>query len=403
MRKLLQINSVANQGSTGKIAEQIGRIAIQHKWESYIAYGRGTPKSESHLVRIGNNADICFHVLQSRLFDNHGRVSVGATKELINTISLIKPDVIHLHNIHGYYLNYELLFDYLADYNCPLIWTLHDCWAFTGHCAFFDYPPCDKWTHHCEHCPSRHSYPTSFFLDQSRENYNRKREAFLQPTNLTLVPVSNWLDKLLNKSFLRDVPSRVIHNGVDTNVFRPFGRQDSSRKVFRIISVAYNWSEPRKGLNDLIELRRRLSSDFTITIVGLNENEKRSLPEGITGIIRTSNQEELAKLYSMSDALVLPTYEDNFPSVILESLASGTPVVTYDTGGCSEALNDKVGCIVPKGDLDFLTQSILSLREKTFSRALCREWALENFDERKCYESYFDLYNRLLDNSTSLV
>ena len=396
MKKLLQINTVANQGSTGRIVEQIGRLAIQRGWESYIAYGRGTPKSVSNLIRVGNIFDVQFHAIQTRLLDNHGRASVRATERLIKTIDHVSPDIIHLHNIHGYYLNYGVLFNYLAVINRPVIWTLHDCWAFTGHCVFFDYPLCDKWTSHCEACPSKRTYPSSFFLDQSKKTFELKRFYFHLPSNLTLVPVSEWLDALLKNSFLRDFPSQVIHNGVDTTVFQPSEPDSNSKGKFNILSVANNWSEPRKGLRDLIELRKRLSDDYSITIVGLNEKEKRYLPDGIIGITRTSNQIELSRLYSKADVFVLPTYEDNYPNVIIEALASGTPVIVYNTGGCSEALTEKVGVTVRKGDLAAMVHSIESMRNKPLSKIHCREWALDQLEEGRCYESYFELYDKVL-------
>lgn len=398
MLSLFQINVVANQGSTGKIAEQIGVLAKIKGWESSLAYGRGNPKSELELFRISNRIDVMMHALQTRLFDRHGLASISTTKKLIKRIEAIKPNIIHLHNIHGYYLNYELLFEFLAFYNKPVVWTLHDCWPFTGHCAFFDYPKCDKWKTHCDNCPAKRAYPSSLFLDRSKKNFDDKRKSFLKPKKLILVPVSEWLNGLLKESFLADVPSTVIHNGIDLRVFSENKLQEIDRESFHIISVANNWSEPRKGLKDILALREILPPEYKITVVGVKDDEKKRLPPGVLGITNISNQKELALLYASSDVFILPTYEDNYPTVILESLASGTPVITYNTGGCSEAINEQVGFSVPKGDIRALASAIKSIKENPISKDRCREWAIERFDNMKCFEAYFELYNSLLVN-----
>lgn len=219
MPTLFQINVVANWGSTGRIAEEIGQMAIKCGWKSYIAYGRGKPKSQSKLIRIGNEVDMYRHALISRLLDNHGLNSNKATRKLIDRIRDIKPDIVHLHNIHGYFLNYALLFDFLKDAGIPIVWTLHDCWSFTGHCAHFTFAKCDKWINGCYSCPQINTYPTSFFRDRSKQNYEDKRKSFTSVPNLTLVPVSDWLAGLLKKSFLKEYTIHRIYNGVDLNKF----------------------------------------------------------------------------------------------------------------------------------------------------------------------------------------
>ena len=398
MLSLFQINVVANQGSTGKIAEQIGVLAKIKGWRSSLAYGRGNSKSDLELFRVSSRVDVMMHALQTRLFDKHGLASISTTKKLIKRIGTVKPDIIHLHNIHGYYLNYELLFEFLAFYNKPVVWTLHDCWSFTGHCAFFDYPKCDKWRTHCEKCPAKRAYPSSLFLDRSKNNCDDKRESFLKPEKLVLVPVSEWLNGLLKESFLADVPSTVIHNGIDLSVFSENKPQEVDRHSFHVISVANNWYEPRKGLKDILALREILPAEYQISVVGIDDAEKKRLPPGILGIKKISNQKELASLYASSDVFILPTYEDNYPTVILESLASGTPVITYNTGGCSEAINEQVGIVVPKGDIRALASAIISIKENPLSRDKCKKWAEERFDNEKCFNAYFELYNSLLVN-----
>ena len=221
MPKLLQVNVVANSGSTGKIAENIGKLAIKNGWECYIAYGRGKPKSSSHLIRIGNNWDMYMHGIQSRLFDNHGLASVGATRRFIEEIEGLKPDVIHLHNIHGYYLNYKLLFEYLATINTPVVWTFHDCWSMTGHCSHFDATGCNRWQSECYDCPLKGEYPASMFMDASKRNFRLKKRLFSSVKDMTIVAVSQWLADIVEKSYMADYPIRVINNGVDVEVFQP--------------------------------------------------------------------------------------------------------------------------------------------------------------------------------------
>ena len=264
MPTLFQINVVANWGSTGRIAEEIGQMAIKCGWKSYIAYGRGKPKSQSKLIRIGNKVDMYRHALISRLLDNHGLNSNKATRKLIDRIRDIKPDIVHLHNIHGYFLNYALLFDFLKDAGIPIVWTLHDCWTFTGHCAHFIFIGCDKWKVGCKHCPQKLSYPTSWLCDRSHRNYKIKKMVYTSIPNLILVPVSDWLAGLLRFSFMKEYSIRRIYNGVDLMTFSPQGNTLQLRRRigviqrYMLIGVASVWSA-RKGLADFVALRRKLS------------------------------------------------------------------------------------------------------------------------------------------------
>lgn len=390
--RLLQINVTANWGSTGKIAEEIGKVAIDNGWESWIAYGRGNPTSKSNLIRIGNDFDMKVHAVQSRLFDNHGLASRKVTKKFIERIKEIKPDIIHLHNIHGYYLNYPLLFDYLKEWGGPVVWTQHDMWAITGHCAFWGIEECPKWKTECEHCPRLNTYPKSIWLDKSKYNFNLKQKTFSSLPNLTLVPVSNWLSDLLGQSFLSNIPRKVIYNGVDVSTFKPSGNGDGKY----VISVASIW-EDRKGLSDFYKLRSLLPNDIGIVLVGLSKDQIKNLPNGIDGIERTSSKEKLASLYSSALALVNPTYDDNFPTVNIEALASGTPVITYNTGGSPEAINSETGYVVKRGDVAGLAESIIDICNSDYriKKTLCRERALELFASDKNYMEYLKLYKML--------
>lgn len=393
MPKLLQINATANWGSTGRIAEQIGLAAMDAGWESYIAYGRDCNPSESQLIKVGSRFGIYMHVLKARFFDKAGLGSFVATKRLIRTIEKIKPDIIHLHNIHGYYINYNLLFQYLGKANVDVVWTFHDCWAFTGHCSHFVTAKCDRWMTQCYDCPLMKQYPRSVLIDRSRENYLQKKALF-SSINLTVISVSDWMKSLVEKSFLNKASLKVIQNGVDLTVFKPVSVPD--RGAFRVLAVSNVWNKD-KGLNDLIALRNYLDDRFAICVVGLTPEQIKQLPEGIEGMTRTSSVEELVEVYSSADVLVNPTYADTFPTVNLEALACGTPVITYQTGGSPEAVDENTGVVVPQGDVKALADAVMRMKDTPLSRNACRARAEEHFDKDKCFRKYIELYEELLN------
>ncbi len=403
MHKLLQINITANWGSHGKIAEDIGNLALAKGWESYLAYGRWFNPCKSKLIHVGSSFDEKCHGLQSRLFDNHGLASVNATKKFIYEAEQIKPDIIHLHNIHGYYLNYPLLFDYLKKAKVPVIWTLHDCWPFTGHCAFFDFAGCERWKEGCfSPCPCKSEYPKTLLFEATKRNYQLKKEIFNSIDNLTLIPVSDWLEGLLQESFLKRCSVHVIKNGIDINVFKPID-SIAVRKKYEIadypylIGVASVW-EKRKGFDDFLKLVKDIPEKMKLVLVGLDK-EKLSIAKrnGIVGIPRTENVHELAALYSGAEMFLNLTYEDNYPTTNLEAMACGTPVLTYRTGGSPEAISPETGWVVEKGDLEAVKDIILSIPQNNISmRNACRKRAEEFFDKSKCFEEYVKLYEALM-------
>ena len=395
MPKLLQINATANWGSTGRIAEQIGEAAMSRGWESYIAYGRAQNPSSSKLIEIGTMVGKAFHLLNSRLLDRDGLGSKVATERLIRQIDSIRPDVVHLHNIHGYYVNYEILFDYLSAKKIHVVWTFHDCWAFTGHCAHFMTTGCTKWKTGCFTCPLKREYPKSWGADRSQKNYDLKKRLFVELPNLTIVPVSKWMDEIVSESFLGNKKRTVIYNGIDIGKFN--SQHERNKSTFSVLAVSNIWNAD-KGLNDLLELRSKLSSEFELYIVGLSKKQKGLLPPGICGIERTQNVGELVNLYSSADVLVNPTYADTFPTVNLEALACGTPVVTYKTGGSPEAIDENTGVVVEQGDIQGLADAIIGLKERPLSRDACRSRAEKYFDKDKCFEKYIDLYESLLSS-----
>ncbi len=388
MPTLLQINTVVNTGSTGRIAEEIGKIAISRGWKSYIAYGRGKPQSESQLIRIGNDWDMYSHILQSRLFDNHGLASKNATEKFIKQIERIKPDVIHLHNIHGYYLNYEILFQYFAHIDTPIIWTLHDSWALTGHCACYE---CADFDADCKSCHYIHSYPKSLFLSRSKKNKENKKKVFTSVNRMTIVTVSKWLESCVKKTFLNKYPIKTIYNGIDTQIYRPLPYLKQNVKT--LLSVANIWSE-RKGLKDIIALREHLPFEYQIILIGLSKKQIQNLPPGITGIPRTDSQLELARYYSNADVVLsLSTYE-TFGLTVAESLACGTPVVVYNITSPPELVTNDIGRVVNIHDIEGVKSAIIDLcnTEKEYWVNTCRSKAIKLYNESCNYLQYFNLY-----------
>lgn len=404
--KLLQINVAANWGSHGRIAEEIGLEAMAQGWESYIAYGRYANPSKSHIVKIGDLFDHCLHGAQSLLLDRHGLASCGPTKKLIREIEQIKPDLIHLHNIHGFYLNYPILFRYLSTVDIPVVWTLHDCWAFTGHCAWPIHGHCDRFQEQCCHCPLQSKgYPKSFLLDRSRSNFKLKKRYFRSLQDLHLVTVSRWLEQQVRLSFMQDMDIRTIYNGLDTEVFRPSGTPptsvtDGHPLVLGVCNAWYDW----KGLDDMAALRELLPDDYEVMVVGVNEDQMHRLPEGITCIRRTDSVSQLAEIYSQADVFVNPSKVESFGMTTAEALSCGTPSIVYDTSACPEVVDNLTGRVVPLGDINALAKAVMeicSLPGREAMRQACRERAIRLFNRQDRYKEYLQLYNEVLQNHQS--
>lgn len=399
MPTLLQINVTANWGSTGKIAEQIGLCAMEHGWKSYIAYGRMMNPSKSKLIKIGSQIDVYEHYVESKFLDNEGLASRHATIKFIEKIEEIKPDIVHLHNIHDHYLNYKLLFTYLAKLNIPVIWTQHDQWATTGHCMY-TVCECERWKEDCHDCP----LSRWFSWDRSRRNYQLKKLLMAEIKSLTIVPVSEWLGNIIRQSHLKTRPIQVIHNGIDIHTFSPqvttiYERYGICPGKIIILGVAAVWDE-RKGLRDFYALAERLDKErYAFVIIGkLTEN--KSVKDNCCQMVfidRTQNALELAQWYSAASIFVNPTYQDNYPTTNLESLACGTPVITYKTGGSPEAIDEKTGIVVEQGDVNGLAEAIMKLKTSPLSAEDCRKRAEEHFDKNKCFEKYIELYTHLIN------
>lgn len=399
-KRLLQIDSCLVTGSTGRITESVARLAQKQGWECYIVHGGRYVKRPSCMKDIQSVSPTgeYLHYAESLLFDNHGLASRHATKMVIEQIKEIKPDVVQLHCVHGYYLNYKILFDYLNSTNIPVVWTFHDCWAFTGHCAHFVTAGCEKWKTGCYDCPLKGDYPKSF-VDCSKRNYDLKKRLFCANQNLYIVPVSDWMAGFVRDSFLKDKDITVIKNGVDLSVFKPVS-MPADGKV-RILGVSGVWYK-EKGLYDFYKIRRLLDSDqYEIIMVGLNKEQLKDLPEGIKGIEHTESVQELAELYSSATVFVNPTYADTFPTVNLEALACGTPVITYRTGGSPEAVTSDTGWVVEQGNVENVVSIIKSFEHKDkivikTQREACRDRAEQEFDKNICFEKYVQIYNYVL-------
>lgn len=387
--KVLMINSVCGILSTGRICTDIAKILISQGHEVKIAYGRGEVPTEYKdiAVKIGTNFDIKTHAILSRVFDTAGFHSKKATKDFIKWVKEYDPDVIHLHNLHGYYINLPILFDYLKASNKKIFISLHDCWTFTGHCSHFDNEGCQKWQNGCFKCALKNAYPKSLIFDNSKCNYLKKKELFSNLKNVTFIVMSKWLENIVKKSFLKDYPLKVIPNGIDLSVFKPTPstiRQDYNLNDKTVVlGVASSWNKD-KGLFDFYKLSQKLKDKYKVVLVGLSKQQLSELPSNVLGFEKTNNLVELAKFYSMADVFVNLTYNDTFPTVNMESQACGTPAITYKTGGSPDNVLN-VG-VVEKGNIDAVIELITS---GEYKKSIIDA---KNFDKQVNYLKYVETY-----------
>ena len=400
MKKLLQINPVIKENtSTGKIMRTLGELAQAAGWESYVAYSRardGVPPHSSRLVPVGNKADLLLHWVATRLFDAHGLASRLATRRFVARLRELNPDVIHIHNIHGYFLNYKILSRALAQMGKPVVWTVHDCWLYTGHCYHYASAGCERWKTGCHHCPQKKAFPASWLLDRSRRNWEDKKKAFCSIPGLTLVTVSRWMKGEIARSFLGGVRCEVIHNGIDVDTFRPSPSAETALAYGTYyLAVTSIWL-PEKGLQDLEKLSSVLDADERLVVVGKRPSGHR-FPRNVVCLERTADAAALAVLYTEAVALVNPTWQDNYPTVNLEAISCGTPVVTYRTGGSVESIVPDTGFVVEQGDVEGLYARLQDIRKQDREqwRSSCRDHALRNFDKQLALGEYLKLYESL--------
>ena len=371
---------------------------MNHGWDSYIAYGRCANPSQSHLIRIGSTFNTYEHFAENRFLDNEGLASRCATYKFVREVEDIKPDLIHLHNIHDHYLNYPILFDYLAKSGVPVVWTQHDCWAFTGGCKYYELLGCAQWKQECLICPQNRA----FLLDRTKMQYNLKKEKINQVKNLTLVPVSAWLENELRASFLKHYDIVPIFNGVDINLFNSIDgslvREKygfGSKKI--LLGVANIWEE-RKGLSDYIQLAKLLNDDYRIVLLGLSNSQIKCLPTNIIGIKRTEDILEMVQLYSTADIVLNLSYEETFGLTTVEGMACGTPGIVYDLTASPELISPSTGIVVKGGDIKAVKDAIYRISDnpKSYYSINCRKKVMDLYDKDKCFEKYITLYGNLL-------
>ena len=367
--KYLFINSVAGFGSTGRIAAEKCRELMKEGHECVLAFGREKANCDDiPTVQIGTSLDVKLHGVRNRLLDDHGFGSKAATRRFLNWVKEYDPDVIWLHNVHGYYIHIGLLFAYLRSCGKKIIWTLHDCWAFTGHCAYFDFACCDKWKTGCHDCPQKGSYPASRGLDNSRKNYVRKKQLFTGIPDVTLTVPSYWLESRVRKSFLKDYPVEVVYNTINRDIFKPtpgdFRKKHALDGKTILLGVASVWDE-RKGLRDFVALSEMMDETYQIVLIGLSPEQIASLPKAVLGLPRTNSMQELVAAYTEADIFVNPSYEETFGMTAMEARCCGTEAIVYQDTACEEIVNQFGGIAVPKGP-EHLYAAIQNLRkEKT--------------------------------------
>lgn len=400
--KIVSINTF-NIGSTGKIMLQLADEARKEGLEYFTCCPRARDnykKQVEHQIFIGNRALRNVHGILSKITGMEGLFSIASTANFLRRIDSIKPNIVHLHNIHGSYINYPLLFWYIKKNHIRVLWTLHDCWPFTGRCPHFITAKCEKWKNKCYSCTYPKSEYPSAKLDTSKINYSIKKRVFCNVDDLTIITPSEWLAGLVKESFLKEYSVRVINNGIDLNVFKPYKNSfrdnySIKKKQIMLLGVAFNW-DYRKGIDVFIKLAERLDDNYVIVIVGTNEETERKLPDNIIAIRRTENQRQLAEIYSAADIFINPTREDNYPTVNMEAIACGTPVITFRTGGSPEMIDDGCGKVVDVDDVDGLVNNIKDI--KTWDIEVTKNRCCENalrFASYRSIQKYIMLYKNV--------
>ena len=390
--KVLQINSMAKNGCIARIAYGINNAIVDKGYKCAIAFGRGEEVKDIDTIKIGSTIDVYIHTLYSRVFDKQGFASIKSTKEFIKIVKNYSPDIVHLHNIHGNYINVKILFEGLKELNIPVVWTLHDCWAFTGHCVYYDYVNCHKWKKGCFKCPRKLDYPKSYIVDNSKSNYRVKNEIFTSIKDMVIVTPSEWLKREVKKSFLKEYKVHVINNGIDLNAFK-FRKDNLKEKLgindeIVILGVANQWHDI-KGFQEFRKLSHMLDKRFKLVMVGgITRKQKKQLSSKTIVINKTDSIEELSRIYSTADIFLNPTHEDNFPTTNLEALACGTPVITFNTGGSIEAIDSTCG----KELLDLLK----NFQKNNFKREDCINKS-KDFNQLIKFKEYVNLYENILN------
>lgn len=402
--RIVQINGGA-KGSTGKIMMGIAEVARAQGHEVMCASPITTTNRDAGedcgYYRIGTFNSRRLNVALARITGFNGCFAWFETYKLLKKIDEFKPDIIHLHNLHDSYINLPMLFSYIKKHNVPTVWTLHDCWSFTGQCPYFTIAKCDRWKAGCHNCPQYKEYPASLY-DNTKKMWQLKKKWFTGVKNMTIVTPSEWLAGLAKESYLKEYPIQVINNGIDLDMFKP--THSNFREQYGIpgdkyivLGVSFAWGY-RKGLDCFAEMAEKLGDKYQIVLVGTDGEIDKNLPKNIISIHRTQNQKELAEIYSAADVFVMPTREENYPTVNMEAIACGTPVVTFDTGGSPEMLDDKTGIVVEANDIEATKKAIKDICEK--KKCNDEEYIVaysKNFDMKKRFAEYIELYANVLE------
>ena len=396
--RIAYINSVAGYGSTGRLTDQLaGMDGVEGK----IYFGRKKNLSERESFRMTSFPGNVNHALQTFLFDRQALSNTKETERMLEDLDAFHPDLIHLHNLHGYYIDIRPLFQYLRNKDIPVIWTLHDCWSFTGHCAHYEAVGCDKWKTGCDHCPQLWPYYPTFYGGNVKNNYRIKKELFTSlGVRLHLTVPSEWLKEQVEMSFLKDTECTVIPNGIDLNVFRPavssFRKDHNLEGKYLITACSSIWTK-RKGFDQLADLSHRMPENTVLCVIGVTRKQAKQLSEDTIAIERTDSVHQLAEIYSASDLFINPTQEESFSLVNVESQACGCPVCTYRSGGSTEMVTEKTGIVLRKNDLEGIRQAIvnMSLGMLSFRKEDCIENA-SRFSKENMYRGYMNLYQRLM-------
>lgn len=395
-----------NEGSIGRTAEQLSQLVQSRGWRSFVAYSRYNLGSTSEVYRVDNKLSTLFHALLTRLFDMCGYGSYFTTKKLVRVIKKINPDLIHMHIIHNYDINLKVLFNFLATSGLPIVWTQHDCWSYTGHCAFYANASCDKWKTECNNCPKSKEFPKSWFYDGSRRNFRFKKRIFtsVPEDKMCIIAVSDYVKNDIEQSFLNKFRIKRIYNAIDTDVFVP--SQNCSQEIRQkynlgngvlLMAFATSWSE-RKGISDYFKLREILDDSYTIVFVGVNDELKARLPKGIIGIKNTSSVDELVKLYSTADIIMNLASEESFGKTTPEGMSCGTPGIVYNCTASPELVDEKTGIVCEKGDLTGVVSAIKEIIswDKNETIKNCRNRVLSHFSMQKNWNEYLDLYEKMI-------
>jgi glycosyltransferase involved in cell wall biosynthesis len=399
-----KINIESNYGSTGRIVEGIGRLAQSQGIETHVAYSRGANPSRLNTHHIGNKLSQGLHLVRTRVFGDHLKGSGFSTKQLIKLIEKLDPNIVHIHQVHGYYLHVPILFKYLRKSDRKIVWTLHDCWSYTGHCSYYTKIGCQKWLKECHNCPQFSGYPKSYFFDRSKEEFNLKKELFASMQNLHLVAISDWLKEEVSKSILAELPISVIKNGVDLEIFKPIKFNKELEKKKRgitsknvVIATGTTWNSS-KGLEDYKKLGAKLPNNTTLLLVGIPTYLQVGFPNSTICIERTESKEELSLLYNIADVVLSLSYQESFGLTIPEGLACGTPGVAYRNTALKEHISEHTGKLVMTGNIQEASQAIAEVIEvgKSAMSEACISFCHKNYNLKNNYQNYLSLYSQLI-------